>query len=510
MANTADACVNRLKVIVYINMTEINFEVQVAPTLHEELLSIESGKPIQLVGGVAIERANIRVSTEAIAEDDKSLEVPDASQSLRIYSEVSSPVGQGHTAIIAKRFTEIILNREDKDIFADHETEFNTIHLRDYSEYELSGVVSISHPDESNKEKRPSTIVIPSMSGKNWNLNTSLGRFKPGEEALVDTVEETLMQHKVALEGLVTVLLNANMSKHSKTLHSVSWGVPQTEKRESLVVAESTAKDGFEAFAGIDGVIKELRGMVELARMDPDILQNAGVELTQAALFYGPSGTGKTELMRTLSAEIGLNERVVNYSDLSNMYVGEWAKNLDAIFEDAFASEEDVAIVFDEFDGLTVTGNPGVNNSINSVLKTRLEQLPQHPNVFVFMATNDIDYIDPVVRADKRIPLKIPIPIPSQEERRDIFKKLLVDNRISSVDEDDFDSAVEIFVSQDGFDFERLAFITDQFTGGDISQILKEVNKARLIESLKNNGEMPPLTMELLESAIDRAKKTRS
>jgi SpoVK/Ycf46/Vps4 family AAA+-type ATPase len=322
-------------------------------------------------------------------------------------------------------------------------------------------------------------------------------------------VEHTLEQHKIALTALTAVLLNTNRPENSHTDRTIYIGMPHAEKLETANPETNLRSDGFEAFAGIDGVIEELRGMVELAKIEPHILQNAGVERTQAVLFYGPSGVGKTELMKTLTTEIGLNVQDVDFGEISNSHVGEWARNLDSIFDEAFKSEEKIAIILDEFDGLTHSGNQGVNGNINAVLKRRLEQLTLHPNVFVFMATNNIESIDPVVRADKRIPLKIPIGIPSQNQRRDIFKKLLVDNRISSIPEGDADSLIELFKSQEGFDFETLAFISDQFTGGEISQIIKEVNKSRLLASFKNNGVMPSLTMESLVVAINRAKKTR-
>jgi SpoVK/Ycf46/Vps4 family AAA+-type ATPase len=78
--------------------------------------------------------------------------------------------------------------------------------------------------------------------------------------------------------------------------------------------------------------------------------------------------------MHATAVQLGAEVIEVNFASLSNMYIGQWAKNIDEIFEGAYSSNNKVMIVMDEFDGLIQTGNPQCNNNIITVLKRQLEK----------------------------------------------------------------------------------------------------------------------------------------
>ncbi|MBD0273513.1 MAG: ATP-binding protein, partial [Acetobacteraceae bacterium] len=69
-----------------------------------------------------------------------------------------------------------------------------------------------------------------------------------------------------------------------------------------------------------------------------------------AALFAGPSGTGKTISARAIAGELGMDLLQIDLAQIVSKYIGETEKNLAAVF--AAAEAADVALLFDEADAL--------------------------------------------------------------------------------------------------------------------------------------------------------------
>ena len=68
-----------------------------------------------------------------------------------------------------------------------------------------------------------------------------------------------------------------------------------------------------------------------------------------SALFHGPPGTGKTMAAEAIGFDVGRPLLVVNCAQLIDKYVGESAKNIEAVFTEAKA--QDAVLVFDEAEG---------------------------------------------------------------------------------------------------------------------------------------------------------------
>jgi len=69
-----------------------------------------------------------------------------------------------------------------------------------------------------------------------------------------------------------------------------------------------------------------------------------------SALFHGPPGTGKTMAAEAIGFDVGRPLLVVNCAQLIDKYVGESAKNIEAVFTEA--KSQDAVLVFDEAEGL--------------------------------------------------------------------------------------------------------------------------------------------------------------
>ncbi len=100
----------------------------------------------------------------------------------------------------------------------------------------------------------------------------------------------------------------------------------------------------------------QLREMVAHVRCAYHVLHTWGFDQQMpygrgvAALFCGPSGTGKTMAAQAIARELNTEAYVVDLSRVVSKYIGESEKNLDAVFSDA--ERAGAVLLFDEADAL--------------------------------------------------------------------------------------------------------------------------------------------------------------
>lgn len=369
--------------------------------------------------------------------------------------------------------------------------------------------------------------VFPVLGGEIWGVNTDLENFRYDANEDMEGIVKVLGHHVVAVSTLVTIISEAyGPEGGSKNPSYFYMSMPHKLKNANIATSlqpfdidkedkkgeSHSPQDSFDKFAGIDSVVGDLRDVVKLANMPKASLDKIGVEPIQAVMLYGPSGVGKTELIQVLARALDAETEEVDFSDLGSKWTSEWGKNLDQVFERSYARPERVLIVLDEMDGLVNSGNEGSTGNITAVLKKQLEKLKKYPNVFVAAATNNIDAIDPVILSDKRIPLKIPIPLPTHEQRVAVFSKLLGEPELKTADLDaleteDIMGALKASEST-GINCDELAELTDNFSGGDIRELIAQVNRRRVLDNPDADIALPPTQTELMQ-AIDRARKAR-
>ena len=130
---------------------------------------------------------------------------------------------------------------------------------------------------------------------------------------------------------------------------------------------------------------------------------DAGARLTDrlpktAALFSGPSGTGKTLAAHWLATSLGAEVYRIDLSQVVSKYIGETEKNLDAVF--ARAEESRAVLLFDEADALfgkrtdvKDSHDRHANRAASYLLQQRIES---YEGVTI-LATNANHAIDPDV-----------------------------------------------------------------------------------------------------------------
>jgi AAA+ superfamily predicted ATPase len=358
--------------------------------------------------------------------------------------------------------------------------------------------------------------AVPSLGGLLWVVNTRLPGLKQEDQLLrhPDEILEAIEQHRNMEHSLIMAITNAHeWSEEEPAETIVLKSIDQKEKPEPTLSKRERGPI-FDDFAGIDQEIRDLSDMVKIANTPTKTLKRLGVDPIQAVLMYGPSGVGKTTLLHALANELEAEPRDISFSDVTGIFVGEWAKRLENLFEEAFASPKRTLIIIDEADGLLNTGNSGGDSNVTSVMKNMMEKLKKHPNVFVGIATNNVHLLDGAMIADKRFPLKIELRQTGQAGLREVFRRLIIGEReakIEAVDSSSVEQLEGLINLADQFDFQELAEQAEGFSPGDIRELLSQVNRRRLLDAIdgKEVTDIPVPTQTELLQAIQRARKSR-
>ena len=123
---------------------------------------------------------------------------------------------------------------------------------------------------------------------------------------------------------------------------------------DPMVYKMSLEDPGGATFAGIGGLgeqVRELREVIELPLMNPELFVRVGINPPKGVLLYGPPGTGKTLLARAVAATLNTNFLKVVSSAIVDKYIGESARVVREMF--GYAREHEPCVIFmDEIDAI--------------------------------------------------------------------------------------------------------------------------------------------------------------
>ena len=117
----------------------------------------------------------------------------------------------------------------------------------------------------------------------------------------------------------------------------------------------------FDSVGGLQEQIDQLKEMVALPLLYPEIFQRFHVTPPRGVLFHGPPGTGKTLLARALASSVSTEGRKVTFymrkgADALSKWVGEAERQLRLLFDEARKTQPSI-IFFDEIDGRILVAN---------------------------------------------------------------------------------------------------------------------------------------------------------
>ena len=198
--------------------------------------------------------------------------------------------------------------------------------------------------------------------------------------------------------------------------------------------------------------IEALKTLISLSFIRPEAF-TYGVLATDkipGLLLYGPPGTGKTLLAKAVARDSGATVLEVSGSDIYEMYVGEGEKNIKALF--TLAKKLSPCVVFiDEADAMfgSRTG-PSNRSSHRDLINQFLREWDgiSNSSAFIMVATNrPFDLDDAVLR---RLPRRLLVDLPSEEDRLAILKIHLKDEQLDpSVDLADLARRLPLYSGSD-------------------------------------------------------------
>jgi transitional endoplasmic reticulum ATPase len=215
---------------------------------------------------------------------------------------------------------------------------------------------------------------------------------------------------------------------------------------------------------GLGEVKERLTEAVEWPLKYPDLFHQAGTRPPKGILVSGPPGCGKTLLAKAVATESGVNFIAVKGPALLSKYVGESEKGVREVFRKARLAAPCI-VFFDEIDSLVPARGASSSDShvaerVLSQFLTELDGIEELKGVVVLGATNRPDMLDPAVLRPGRFDHAVEIPLPDEEDRREIFAVHLRNKPLAA-----------------GIDPGNLAAESEGFTGADIASVC---NKAAL------------------------------
>ncbi|XP_033157174.1 26S proteasome regulatory subunit 10B [Drosophila mauritiana] len=225
---------------------------------------------------------------------------------------------------------------------------------------------------------------------------------------------------------------------------------------------EDPGNVNYAEIGGLGQQIRELREVIELPLLNPDIFLRVGISPPKGCLLYGPPGTGKTLLARAIASQMDANFLKVVSSAIVDKYIGESARLIREMF--AYARDHQPCIIFmDEIDAIGGRRFSEGTSADREIQRTLMELLNQMDGfdalgqVKMIMATNRPDTLDPALLRPGRLDRKLEIPLPNEVARMDILK----------IHAEPLNKRGEI-------DYEAVVKLSDLFNGADLRNICTE------------------------------------
>ncbi|GAB1609599.1 26S proteasome regulatory subunit 10B [Argonauta hians] len=228
------------------------------------------------------------------------------------------------------------------------------------------------------------------------------------------------------------------------------------------MAVEDPGSVSYNQIGGLGEQIRELREVIELPLMNPELFQRVGITPPKGCLLYGPPGTGKTLLARAVANQLKAKFLMVVSSAIVDKYIGESARLIREMF--AYARDHEPCILFmDEIDAIGGRRFSEGTSADREIQRTLMELLNQMDGfdalrqVKIIMATNRPDTLDPALLRPGRLDRKIEIPLPNEQSRLAILK-----------------IHAGPIVKHGDIDWEAIVKLSDDFNGADLRNVCTE------------------------------------
>ncbi|SMN22396.1 similar to Saccharomyces cerevisiae YGR270W YTA7 Protein that localizes to chromatin and has a role in regulation of histone gene expression [Maudiozyma saulgeensis] len=321
-------------------------------------------------------------------------------------------------------------------------------------DYTIPPLLSAATAEEYLERPKPGSFVNVSPArrgGRSWNSGGPVRRLFPTGGPFGGNDVTTIFGQNTNFYGNTngTSALNRNDQNNKLILDSDSsddeilpLGATPKEKKENPLKKTKKKPEiadldplgvdmniTFDEVGGLDNYIDQLKEMVTLPLLYPELYQNFNIMPPRGVLFHGPPGTGKTLMARALAASCSSESRKITFfmrkgADILSKWVGEAERQLRLLFEEAKKQQPSI-IFFDEIDGLAPVRSSKqeqIHASIVSTMLALMDGMDNRGQVIVIGATNRPDAVDPALRRPGRFDREFYFPLPDEKARATILK----------------------------------------------------------------------------------------
>ncbi|MEM4213182.1 MAG: proteasome-activating nucleotidase [Thermoplasmatales archaeon] len=321
----------------------------------------------------------------------------------------------------------------------------------------------------AEEEKKYIEMENKRLSDEVERLKRELNRLKL-PPLLIGSIEDVIDERRVVIRSSTGPSFLVYASEHiptekltvgtrvalNKATLSVISVIPEAYD-PAVVAAEISEKPSvtFDDIGALDQQIREIKEMVELPLLNPDIFRRVGIDPPTGVVLVGAPGTGKTLLAKAVAHNTNATFIRVVASELVRKYIGEGARLVRELFD--LAKKKAPSIIFiDELDAIgsrridsSTSGDREVQRTLMQLL-AEIDGFEPLGNVKLIGATNRPDTLDEALMRPGRFDRIIEIPLPSREGRIEILKIHTRKMNLKDVD------------------LAKIADITEGFSGADL------------------------------------------
>lgn len=270
-----------------------------------------------------------------------------------------------------------------------------------------------------------------------------------------------------------------NMNKSITSL----WKQPKKRSKDSTPRPKRPKADrtppatSLSSLGGMDQVITELREVVGMPILHPEIYLSTGIQPPRGVLLHGPPGCGKTTIANALAGELQVPFISISAPSVVSGMSGESEKKVREIFDEA-KTLAPCLIFFDEIDSITPKRDGGAQREMErrivAQLLTCMDELCSIDKpVIIIGATNRPDSLDPALRRAGRFDREICINVPGELARFHIMQSMLTGIKTSGE-----------------FPLMDIAKMTPGFVGADLKALVTAAGISaikRIFEAMSQN-----------------------
>ncbi|CAL5383962.1 unnamed protein product [Camellia sinensis] len=238
---------------------------------------------------------------------------------------------------------------------------------------------------------------------------------------------------------------------------------------------------------GIGGMASQVAQILQSAfgsrMVPPSLAKRLNLKHVRGMLLYGPPGSGKTLIARSICKLLNTKEPVIiNGPDVLNAFQGVSERKIRSLFkaaiedENRYGAKSDLhIIIFDEIDSIAkkrgvAMGQYHMDDRLVNQLLTMIDGMKVLNNIFIIATTNRKELIDEALLREGRIELHVKLQYPDERGRLQILDISTRNMR-------------QAFVLDEDVNLQDIACMTDGCSGSALASLVNRAHSYAVVHA---------------------------